>query len=308
MFEVTLRTALAQGKDIHSPAQRAPTFEDFSHRWLEVHVRLNNKPSEQQTKIGTLKLHLLPYFGHLPLDQIRKMRIEEFKVAQLKKGLRPKTVNNQLAILSKCLRCAVEWEVIQNAPRVGMLRATAPPIQTLDTAQVNALLATTDGTRWAALIRVALRTGLRHGELIGLTWKNVDLDKRSITVSQSIVRGIVGTPKNHRARYIPLTIDAVAALRRLRETAPPHFEYVFSLDGTPLVPSQTHRILSCLAKKAFSRNIGWHLLRHTFATQLATRGAPLHLVKELLGHQTITMTMRYAHAAPEALHEAVALL
>lgn len=307
-YEVTLRTALARGEDVNMVVFRSITFEEFSTRWFQTHVCTSNKPSDQRAKRSILKRHLLPVFGKLPLSQIRKSTIEEFKARQVRVGLNRKSINNHLAVLSKCLRSALEWDVIGSVPRIGMLKTTPPTIDVLDHEELSKLLDDDSEPMWNTMIRLALKSGLRRGELIAIQWRDIDFIHRKLAVQRSIVDGIVGTPKNGRTRYVPLLENTIADLERLRLPQSTAEDYVFQSRGRSLSGEQMSSALSRICKRLSIRRIGWHKLRHTFATELAARGVPLHVVQELLGHSTITMTMRYAHVAPSMLHDAVARL
>jgi integrase len=125
-------------------------------------------------------------------------------------------------------------------------------------------------------------------------------------VRQSIVLGKVGTPKSGYAREVPLGEDVLKAFKAHRHLRGP---LVFcDLDGRMLTAGNPRWWIERACKRAGLRQLGWHCLRHTFASHLAMRGAPLKAIQELLGHATIQMTMRYAHLAPEVARDAVRLL
>jgi integrase len=156
------------------------------------------------------------------------------------------------------------------------------------------------------MILVALRTGLRFGELVALRWEDVDLVAGKVMVRRRLYRGTFDTPKSGKPREVPLSEDARAALKRHRHL---RGELVFcDLDGRPFSHRVATNALSRALKRAGLRSMGWHSLRHTFASQLAMAGAPLKAIQELLGHANIQMTMRYAHLAPEIARDSVQLL
>lgn len=170
--------------------------------------------------------------------------------------------------------------------------------------------------RWAATAFVlsapkkrdgqALKTGLRLGELLALRWEDVDLVVGRLMVRRAVARGIIGTPKSGKSREIPLSSEALKALRGQRHMKG---EPVFSdLDGKMLDKGECKWPLWRSAKKAGLRRVGWHVLRHTFSSHLVMRGVPLKAVQELMGHATIEMTMRYSHLAPVVHRQAVETL
>ncbi len=153
---------------------------------------------------------------------------------------------------------------------------------------------------------LALRTGLRQGELFGLRWEDVDLVAGRLMVNQAISRGVIGTPKSGRSREVPLSEQAVAALKKERHLRGP---FVFcDADGHPLRQALIKTPLWRACRRAGLRRVQWHVLRHTFASHLAMRGVPLKAVQELLGHSTMDMTMRYAHLSPSVRRDAVQCL
>ncbi len=313
-FERRLRDAHALGEDVEKLFEqpqrsiirpRGPTFAEFSARWFETYVKVNNKPSEQQAKTAALRLHLLPAFGPKQLADISTLAVEDFKAEAHTKGLSPKTINNILSILQKCLRCAVEWGDLASLPRIRPLKTNVPGFDFLSADEGNKLVEACPNERIRAQVLLALRTGMRIGEILGLEWQHVDLEHRLITVKQSLVKGILGSPKSGRPRYIPLTDEVMAALAALRGCT----GYVFRVrGGHPRTYEMAYKALRGVCDCAGIRRIGWHVLRHSFASQLAGASVPMPAVQQLLGHSTINMTMRYAHVAPSILRDAVSVL
>jgi hypothetical protein len=124
-------------------------------------------------------------------------------------------------------------------------------------------------------------------------------------VKRTVYRGKVGTPKGGKWREVPLGNDAVAALKSLPRIG----EWVFCRPGGGRMSAgQCRKPLMAIVAKAGLRHIGWHVLRHTFASHLAMRGVPIRHIQQLMGHSTIAMTERYAHLAPDVTRDAVRLL
>jgi integrase len=160
-----------------------------------------------------------------------------------------------------------------------------------------------------AMIVVALKTGMRLGELLGCRWQDVDLVKRQVRVVRAATRGVISTPKSGRSRVIPLPMELVEVLRGHGQTTRLRGELVFSgADGALLTRDNVKRALPRACRKAGLREVGWHTLRHTYASHLVMLGVPLKAVQELLGHATLEMTMRYAHRGPDVKRGAVDLL
>lgn len=301
-YESTLRAALARGEHIDNPAGKAQTFGEFAWRWFDTYACANNKPSEVRSKRTLLRVHLVPRFGHLPLSRVFGMAIETFKSEQLAKGLSPKTVNNHLAVLRRCLRCAEEWGAIGKAPTIKALRAMLPPLVWYDRPEQERLLvAAQTEPGWAPMVHLALRTGMRRGELLGLDWEDINWERRTVCVRRSLLEGTLSTPKNHRIRYVPLSSDVATALAYLRLAEGPVFRRP---DGRRRAETTAELAIRRIVRRAGLRPGAWHALRHSYATLLAQEGVPLPTIMKLLGHSSIAMTMRYVHVTPAAMQEA----
>ena len=219
--------------------------------------------------------------------------------------LSQKTTNNCLTVLRRMLSIARKRGLIGVVPEVEWLRPPKPDFDFFTFEESQRLLDAADG-EWRTMILVALRTGLRFGELLALRWQDVDLVAGRIVVRQNWVNGALGTPKSGHSREIPLGEEVLKALNSHRHLRGP---LVFStMAGEVFTVGEPRYWLARFCRKAGLREIGWHTLRHTSASHLAMRGAPLKAIQELLGHATIQMTMRYAHLAPEISREAVRLL
>ncbi len=306
-YESLLRQKIARGEPLREErrAQELPTFSLFAEKWYKTYVLVNNKPSEQRYKKYVLRKHLVPFFGKIPLDQISPIKVEEFKALGPKKKLAPKSINNCLSILRKSLNDAHDWGIITNVPKMHFLKVPPPKFDFLTEDESKNLLNTIHDPFWYSMVLTALRTGLRLSELIGLRWEDIDFPRRMLTVRRGIVRGIVGSPKSNKERHIRLTIEICNVLRTRAEKE----GWVFSVrNNNPLDHKTPSDALRRFCKAAGLRIIGWHKLRHTFASHLAMKGASIKAIQELLGHSDIQTTMRYAHLMPSTLNEVIDLL
>jgi integrase len=302
-LEHELRAELLQADDRETAAE-SPLFAEFADEFVSTYSVANNKPSEVESKRSLLRVHLLPEFGALRLDQVGLAEIEAYKANKLGAGLSKKTVNNHLTVLRKLLSTAVEWKKLTAVPQVRWLKPPKPDFDFLTFDEAHRLIAGAEPD-CRAMITVAVRTGLRLGELLALRWYDVDLGAGRLVVRRAVSRGVVGTPKNNRTREVPLSQQALVAVR----AQPQHGELVFpGKDGTMLTKNAAKSPLRNATSNAGLRRVGWHVLRHTFASHLVMRGVPLKTVQELMGHSTIEMTMRYAHLSPDARRDAVKLL
>jgi integrase len=308
-YETTIRQRLAQGSPLDTPPEQGAgrTFGSFAKEWFEQYVTSNNKYAEQRAKKYILSASLVPFFGEMPLAQIKLRDIERFKVEQLATGISKKTLRNRLTVLNKCLATAYAWLELEGVPpKIEWPRCVSNRTDYLSPDECEVLVAAATGTL-REMILTTLRTGTRQGEIRGLQWTSIDWESRILTVRHSLCdrRKVLETPKSNKERHIPLDVDVYELLYARRVVS----GYVFvDIDGRPFTGGRLNRRLAIVCEKAGLRRITWHVLRHTFATQLAMKGVPLQIVQLLLGHADVRTTMRYAHVAPSLLRPAIDML
>jgi integrase len=254
-----------------------------------------------------LRVHLLPALGHKRLDAIKSEDVQRLKRNLEAKS--PKTVNNVLAVLSVLLKKAVEWEVIAHMPcTVKLLPVSKGSTRFYDFDEYERLVEAARSLDPRTLLIALLggEAGMRCGEMIALEWADVDLGNRQLCIRRSDWNGQVTTPKGGRLRHMPLTRRLTAALsehRHLRSAR------VLCQDDTePLTRQIVQTRAKRAARKAGLMHGGVHILRHTFCSHLAMRGAPARAIQELAGHMDLSMTQRYMHLSPAALDSAIRLL
>jgi len=239
----------------------------------------------------------------------RAWLVEQFKALKLREGQSRKSINNMLTSLRKLLNLAVEWDVLVKAPRVKGFKTptdfvTEDMFLTFDEAERFLRAAAPE---WRPYVTTGVKTGLRVGELLALKWEDVDLVAGRIVVRRTLWRTQEGPPKGGRSREVPLSRDALAVLKAHRHLRGP---YVFCTEeGKRLTQSMVKDVVPGTCRRAgLAKRITNHGMRHTFASHLVMRGVPLKAVQELLGHSTMTMTLRYAHLTPDVKRDAVLLL
>lgn len=304
-YEALIRQKLARGEQIvikpEKKPEAMPTFKEFSEKWFEVYVKTNNKYSETLNKESVLRAHLNPFFGDKQLDKITTLDVESYKANKMQAGQTNKSINNHLIVLNKCLNVAKEWEVVSSIPKVKLLKVPPQKFDFLTVDECQKILDSCGGLL-QEMILFGLKTGLRFGELIALKWEDINFKGSLVTVQRSIARGKIGSPKSNKIRYIPLSEDISQTLNvRAQKTG-----FIFSRgDEKPLNPMLCLNWLHKACTKAGLRKIGWHTLRHTFASHLAQNGVSIVLIKELLGHADIKTTMRYSHLSASAVKGAI---
>lgn len=303
-YESVLRHRLTNGQELIPPEKKKlMTLKEFSQIWMETYVKVNNKPSEIKNKKNYLGSCLLPAFGKKRLDEITSLDIEEFKAKQQQR-LMPKTINNQLGTLAKCLKTAIEWGELDKMPIIRPLRSDPAEFDYLNEEEAKRLLETAQGFYYTAIF-IALHTGMRLGELMALNWNSVDFINRQIRVKDNFSAGILGSTKSNKIRYMPMTTDLHDHLISLE---PKEGFVLKGPDGLRFRPDCARTTINKICVEAKLRRMGWHKLRHTFASRLAEKGISMATVKELMGHSDIRTTMRYAHLGQHVLKDAIKVL
>jgi integrase len=265
---------------------------------------------------GIVRNHLKPVLGHRKLKELSRTEVRSL-YSQKAKGLSPRSVDYVHVTLQKALNQAVRDDLVPRNVAYGERTQSSrdkEESKALSQDQVKTLLRTSKGERNEALYVVAVHTGLRQGELLGLRWSDVDLSANRLSVARSLkvtADGLaLGPPKNKASRRsVPLNKMAVTALEahrrrqneeRLRAPVWHDHDLVFpNRVGNPMDHNNLyHREYKALLKKARLHDQGFtfHSLRHTFGTALIKGGEHPKVVQSLLGHASIVQTMdTYSH-------------
>lgn len=322
-----LRDALkrkSQGALVTGPRQ---TFEQFLDRWMRDAVIPKCRPKTISTYRGLIDRHLKPGLGRIALAKLSAGDINEFYAQKREQGLSSQTVVHLHALIRASLKYAERAGLIGYNPVNRVVTPTSPraDIRPFTIEEATRILETSAGDRLAALWSLAFHTGLRQGELLGLRWQDVDTDRATLTVLQTIqeIEGKieVGAPKSKSSRRTvpiePAALDALKAWRteqkkeRMKAGAAwTDTGLVFtSLVGTPLSARNVARRWHQILDAAGVERRGMHAARHTVATLLMAAGKHPSLVQDLLGHSTIRLTLdTYTHVSEHLRSEATSAL
>lgn len=315
-----------QGTLITAPTQ---TVEQFLTHWLTVH-KTSVRARTYERYEGFVRLHVVPGIGRVQLQKLSAQHLQGLYAKKLEEKLSPTTVNSLHMMLHRALKDAVRWGLIARnvCDLVSPPRKAKYEFQPLTVEQVNRLLEVTRGHYMEALFKLALVTGMRRGELMGLKWQDIDFANGTLQVRRILTRvptqlpgkGFVeAEPKTQKSRrnivIAPLALEALKQ-HRIRQLEAKlkvgplwqDHDYVFCTSiGTHLNP--TRDILDELKKllqKAGLPDIRFHDLRHSAATLLLNAGVHPKVVQEILGHSNISMTMDvYSHVLPTMQREAM---
>jgi len=285
-------TAINQGR--HRPELMA----DFEHyvvdRWEPVIYPLLRFSTSRNYK-HLVRRHLLPFFGKMRLPEIGSAEVQMF-LAQKSKVYSPKTVLSLRNLLSKVFGTAQKWGYLQVNPargtQVPALVVTRERI-TLSAEQVRALLVHLIEP-YKTMVLLAVLSGLRRAEIIGLRWKYVDLANGSVRVAESNYEGKSAAPKTQASRRIVFVHRAVLeALESIRQEQYQPDDFVFHTDrGTPLNPNNVlNRVIHPACKAAGIPRVSWHNFRYTYSTWANPTGESIKALQSQLGHTNSRMTL-----------------
>ena len=278
------------------PVLKAIGLEEFFAEYL--------KHMSHQGGLRTKRLHVQHFkrlLGNPPIHSLTVKVVEEYRETRRAEGVGPATINKELATLKHGLTKAVAWKMVQKHIREDLKsvqKDKEPPGRLrylADHQEADELIQTCRGS-FRSLVITALHTGMRRGEILGLTWDQVNMAQGMIRLTHT---------KNGESREIPIndTVRSVLAGLRTRIDVP----WVFH-DEEGYKFKNTRKRFEAACKRVELTNFHFHDLRHTFASWLVMAGVPLITVSELMGHKSITMTMRYAHLSPQHKAHAVCSL
>jgi integrase len=268
--DITTTDLLARYKRHQKPRLRSTTFERLDGILETLKVNLPERAKD-----------------------ISRKTVADY-ISARSESVAPGTVQKEITVLKHALKLAVEWELLNGNPAQGAKLPKLPEGRTryLSPTELKAALeAAPDWMR--APLALAAFTGMRRGELLGLQWKDVDMERR---------RAYLRETKNGSLRVVPLNELAFRVLASLPQGSP----------GDMVLPAVDGQRLSVYTERLFKKlginDASFHSLRHTAASWLVMQGIDLYTVSQLLGHRTPRMTQRYAHLSPQYMAGAVGKL
>ena len=300
------------------------TVSDYLARWLRDHARntVSGKTYERYSEL--LNQHLVPRLGAHRLQKLTPLHIQGAYAEMLASGrlramggLSRRTVHHAHRVLFSALRQAVRWQLVSR----NVAEAVTPPspdyaeIAVLDEAQIGTLLKAAKGTRLYVPVLVAVTTGLRRGEVLGLRWQDVDLDGGRLSVAQAMEQTRAGLafkpPKTKRSRRsVTLPSITVEGLR-VQKAAQAAERLALGLGkddrglvftnalGAPVNPRAMSKEFGRMVRRADLPLVTFHGLRHTHLTALLRAGVHPKIASERAGHASVVITMDvYSHVLP----------
>lgn len=294
------------------------TLKQYLEHWLEEVHKPTIRVSTYVNYRRFLDNHILSELGHIHVNKLTPQKVQAFYAKKLKEGLAPGSVRNIHMVLHKALENAVRWRLVGR----NVCDDVSPPgqvkheIQPLSKEQAQKLLLAAQGHKLEGLITLALATGMRRGELLGLRWQDINFEDRSLQIRRTMARlgkeGVIAsqpkTRKSQRKLVLPQYVVEVLKQHHIRQlemrirvgTAWEENGLVFPNGfGRFLDQGQLHVMFQHFLKDAGLPPMRFHDLRHSAATFLLSMGIHPKVVQEILGHSNISMTMdTYSHVLP----------
>ena len=320
-----LKQAIEEAKGLDTAKVGRYTVGQWMEVWFEHYAKIKVRPSSHQTYRGYIDNHIKPNIGKVPLEKLTPLELQKFYKKLLEqgragrlesrhqaKGLSPKTVRNIHQIISSAMNLAREQKLITANPAEGcaLPRLEHKEMKTLTADQLSTFFREARDSGVYELYYLDLATGLRRGELLGLKWTDVDLDRGVLKIQRAISRQngkVVEAPLKTKNAYrtLPLSADAIDVLMQQRRKTG-NSEWVFpSPTGGPMSPDSVLHMLHRVLKRAGLPKVRFHDLRHTFATLALQNGVDVKTVSGMLGHFSAGFTLdTYAHVTTSAKREA----
>lgn len=295
-------------RGLRAPDPPSKTFDELCDYWLARRAVLKRSRKDDES---ILRRHLRPVFGGLRLREVGVERVDAYVCSR--SHLDKKTVANHLTLLVSMLNVAVDLGWLAKAPkirkpRVPLFTRDFRFLRTDDELRRFLEAASAEGEPVFALYATAVYTGMREGELAGLRWEDIDLERRLITVQRSFD----GPTKAEDVRYVPVLDPLLPVLRRWRLRCPgeivfPNRDGNMHGEAARVFQEVLRRVLRAAGFPETPREgrrprpyVTFHGLRHSFASLWMMKGGDLFKLQKILGHKSVQMTMRYAHLAPDA--------
>ena len=290
-----ITSEIAENRFLNHKREQKIRFDVFADEYIELYAKTNNIAWKRSIVPNMNALRR--FFAHLTLTEITPHIIEKFKVERVKE-VSPAATNRALTLLKSMFNRAIEWNkfnLSNPVSKVKFFREDNHKLRYLEKEEINKLVDNCDESLRPVII-VALNTGMRKAELFGLKWTDIDFNKNVIHLLRT---------KNGDKREIPMNEAVRTAITESKMHY--HSEFIFCTQ-TGRAYTDIRRAFARSLKRAGIIDFRFHDLRHTFASQLAMASVDLNTIRELLGHKSTRMTIRYAHLSSNHKNQAVDLL
>lgn len=283
-------------------------FKDLMEQFLTLHAEVYLKPSTKRGYNDHYNLHLKDFFGSIKLVDITPVVLNKFMQDKQEEGLSHKTINHLLTTIGTAFNWAINNNYMMYNPitRVKKLKVDKVEMSFLSEKEIKIVLKTAqkEYPDFYPLLLTAVYTGMRRGELLGLTWECIDFKESIIKVKKSLYKGVLSEPKTKNSiRAIQVPKKLVNVLKKYKKIAKENdLNLVFtqdngkSIDADNMIKRRFQKVL----EKAEVKQIRFHDLRHTYASLLISRDLNVKYIQRQMGHSSFEVTMNtYAHLLPE---------
>lgn len=297
---VRKKVEVIEGRLNPAKERKSPRLDAFGAEYL-AWVKTNRKP-ETCRRVTRAVQNLTEFFSTKKLSELTPWHLEQYKKARKEAGLAPSSVNLELAVIKALLRKAQEWGKLAEHPGrdVRLLKAPQGKTRFLSEEEEAAIL-TACSPALRRIVQAGLLTGFRRQELTSLRPEDVDPERGLVSVAACYA-------KTGESRTLPMSARLKTIVQEtlaIRGNAP----RVFLKDtGEPWTANAFTKAFTVACRRAGIEALSPHVLRHTFASRLVMAGVDLRTVQELMGHKSITMTLRYTHLSPSHKRAAVEAL
>jgi integrase len=298
-------------------------YREYLQDWLKTRRNLGEQTLELYDSY--LRTHIIPALGHIPLAKITAHDIELFLDSLHEKGLAPATIKRIFSVVNASLNAAANKDLITKnvankveKPKVKQHRE----LIIWEPSFVNEFLQKTRyASRYWIAVYLAIMTGMRQGEILGLRWSDIDFEKRNITIQQTVTRHRKikqGAKTKNSVRSVAISPETVEVLKEHRQmivqervALGPNYEnndlVVCTHFGGPVTQRAIQKVWNSFLKKTGAPKITFHDLRHTHASLLIKQGVHIKVISERLGHSSVSITMDlYGHLMPNMQEDAAA--
>jgi integrase len=292
-------------------------FKEFAINYIETTYRNRVKKSSYETAHNVVVIHIIPFFGDMDINDIDQFLVHEFYQAKMKEGYSSSYIQRMHEMMRLILRVAKKWEVLHKdiASMLEPPRLIKKEMKVWTIDQVNTFLKFTKHSRYHPIYFLAAYTGMRKGEILGLSWTDIDFEEKTISINKTLYKVpseyLLQEPKTKNSfRTIYIDDDIIRVLKRQKVKQNlerlryggvyKEHNMVFAQEtGEYVHPQGVNGLFTRFIGQANLPRIRFHDLRHTHATILLLMGVNPKIVAERLGHSSVQITLdTYSHVLP----------
>jgi integrase len=315
-----IATQITAGMDFDSATMQV---SDWARFWLENFKKRSLKAKTYEVYERFINLHIAPFLGHIVINKLTTMHIQKLVNKKLQEGLSSASVIKMYAIIHQFLAKAIENDVIFKNPAsaVELPEHTQKEIKVFSNEDQTKFFEAAKEDRLYDLFVLAVDTGIRLGEILALTWDDIDFNKGLIYINKNLMlvknyeadaktnysQKVQDTPKTKSSiRKVPMTKRTALVLKKRKIASSDVMKVFHTHSGQFLSARNVERSFCRIIEKSGIEKCNFHTLRHTFTTRMFEIGVPAKIISELLGHSKVSHTLDiYTHVLPDKRDAAI---